>query len=160
MTTLAGSIKSIETALDLAVHLEMTGKAFYENAKAGTADEKLKKLLTFLIEQEAVHMERYKKLSEQVTGQPAYQEALFGEYSMYIELLVADISGKLVYNTRYTTEDVLNAAIGFEKGTLLFFHEIQALFSGKEAKVVEDLCREEKNHIELLLTYKQELGRK
>ena len=160
MTTLAGSIKSIETALDIAIHLEMTGKAFYKNAQAGTTDEKLKKLLTFLVEQEAVHMERYKQLSERVTGQTVYQEALFGEYSMYIDLLVADISGKLVHDASLSAKDVINMALGFEKDTLLFFNELKALFSGKDEEVVDDMCREEKNHIQLLLSYKRELGEK
>lgn len=159
MTVLAGTIKSIETALDLAIHLEMAGKAFYENAKAGITDEKLKELLTFLIGQELLHIERYKRLSGRITGETDYQEALFGEYSMYIDLLVADISGKLVYNPSLSVDDVLNMALGFEKDTLLFFNEIRMLFSGEEAAVVDDLCRQEKNHIKVLLSYKQELGR-
>lgn len=154
MVTLAGSIKSIETALDLAIHLEMTGKTFYENAKADATDEKLRALLTFLIEQEQMHMERYKQLAERVTGETTYQETLFGEYSTYIDLLVAEISGTLVYDASLSIEDVLSVALGFEKHTLLFFHEIRALFSGEDAAVVDDLCREEENHIQLLLSYK------
>ena len=157
MTTLAGSVKSVETALDLAIRLEMAGKAFYENAKAGTADEKLKKLLNFLIEQEVTHMERYKQLYERATGETVYQEALFGEYGMYMDLLVADVSEKLAYNPSLSTADVLDIAIGFEKNSLLFFNEIQTLFSGQEAETVNDLCREEKKHIQLLLSLKREL---
>jgi rubrerythrin len=159
MMTLAGTIKSVETALDLAIHLEMAGKTFYENAKSGATDEKLRMLFSFLIEQELVHMERYKQLSERTTGKTVYQEALFGEYSRYIELLVGDISGKLTYDASLSMKDVLDMALGFEKDTLLFLYEIQALFSGNDATVVDDLCKEEKNHIQLLLSYKQKLGR-
>lgn len=131
MTMLAGTIKSIETALDHAIHLEMTGKAFYENAKAGTTDEKLRKLFPFLIEQEQVHVARYKQLFERTTGKTTYQEALFGEYSAYIDLLLGDISGKLVHNDSLSVEDVLNMALGLKKIPCCFSTKYKRFLAGR-----------------------------
>jgi rubrerythrin len=155
MTSFAATLKSIDTALDLAVHLEMNGKAFYEKAMAAASDEKLKSLLSFLISQEQAHMDRYKRLAGQVTGQEAYQEELFGEYSMYIDLLVEEVAGKLEYRPGLSTAEVLDMAIGFEKDTLLFFNEVKSLFTGQAAETVDGICREEKKHVALLLAYKK-----
>lgn len=155
MTSLSGSIKSIEIVLDLAIHLEKTGKAFYEEVRAAVSDEKLKSLLLLLISQEAAHMEQYGRLVRQATGQPAYQDTLFGEYGMYIDLLVEEVTGRLRFAASLSPREVIDMAVAFEKDTLLFYNEIKMLFDGQDRETVAKICREEKKHIEMLLTFKK-----
>lgn len=158
MTTLAGSLKSIETVLDLAIHLEKAGKAFYEKAGIASPDEKTKSLFSFLMGQEHAHMEQYKRLSQRATGQDTYQETLFGEYAMYIDLLMEEVTGKLEYAAFHSIRDVIDMAVAFEKDTLLYFNEIKSLFTGEAVETVDEICREEKKHIELLLALKKTAG--
>ena len=152
MTTLSGTIKSLETVIDLSIHLELAGKAFYEAATDGTHGE-LKLLLTSLAEQEGRHAAIYKQLYERMTGETGYSETLVGEYGMYIDLLVLDVTEKLVYSSGLTPDRVVDMALRFEKDTLLYFMEIKALFAGEEAQAVETICGEERQHIQRLMQY-------
>lgn len=151
MFDLIDSIKSIESVLDVAIWLEKSGKEFYENAVTSFQDDELKSILLFLIEEEQKHEAIYKTLSQKITGNPQIQEELFGEYGMFIRLLVSEISESLKAEHPNTRDQLIQTAIQFEKDTLLYFHEIKRLFTGEDAVVIQTICDEERNHIRLLM---------
>jgi rubrerythrin len=151
MFDLIDTIKSVESVLDMAIWLEKKGKAFYESAVTSFQDDELKSTLLFLIEQEQKHERIYKKLAEKVSGTTDFQEELFGEYGMFIRLLVSEITRSLDISPSFTREQLIQAAIRFEKDTLLYFHEIKRLFQGNNREAIEAICNEERNHIRLLM---------
>lgn len=157
MFDLITSIKSIESVLDVAIWLEKKGKEFYEKAVTSFQDDDMKSLLLFLIDQEQKHEALYKELSSKITGTPAIQDALFGEYGMFIQLLVSEIAESLKIEHALTRDQLIQTAIRFEKDTLLYFHEIKKLFHGDDSMVIQTICDEERNHIRLLIDARNDI---
>jgi rubrerythrin len=152
MFDLIDSIKTIESVIDVAIWLEKSGKEFYENAVSSVRDnDEIKSMLLFLIEQEQKHEAMYKSLSKKITGNPASQDQLFGEYGMFIRLLVSEITDSLKFETSMTLDQLIRTAIQFEKDTLLYFHEIKKLFKENDLIAIQAICDEERNHIRLLM---------
>ena len=157
MFDLIDTIKSVESVLDVAIWLEKKGREFYENAVTSFQDDELKSTLLFLIEQEQKHETIYQNLSQKITGTPEAQDELFGEYGMFIRLLVSEITRSLEISPSFTREQLIRAAIRFEKDTLLYFHEIKKLFQGDERAAIQTICDEERNHIRLLMDVEKPL---
>ncbi len=158
MKTLGSTIRSVETVLDVAIHLEMAGQAFYEAALGTVTDAPLGQILAFLAEQEKKHFEFYKDLAEKMAGSDPYQEALFGEYGMYIDLLVRDVTGGLSFDPAMGPRQIVDMAVRFEKDTLLFFSEIRPIFDAKDQEAVMAIMQEERRHIRMLLAYDQNVA--
>ncbi|MBA4369043.1 MAG: hypothetical protein C0403_15545 [Desulfobacterium sp.] len=152
MFDLIDSIKSIESVLDVAIWLEKRGKEFYENAVSSVRDnDEIKTMLLFLIEQEKNHEAMYKSLSKKITGDPTLQDELFGEYGMFIRLLISEITESMKFDHSMSLDQLIQTAIQFEKDTLLYFHEIKKLFKEKDSIAIQTICDEERNHIRLLM---------
>ena len=47
-------------------------------------------------------------------------------------------------------KEAVRMAIGFEKETLLFFHDLRDMVSGADRKVIERIVAEEKVHVRRL----------
>jgi rubrerythrin len=158
MFDLIDSIKTIESVIDVAIWLEKRGKEFYENAVLSVRDnDEIKSMLLFLIEQEQEHEAMYKTLSKKITGESASQDELFGEYGMFIRLLVSEISDSLKFESSMTLDQLIRTAIQFEKDTLLYFHEIKKLFKEKDLIPIQTICDEERNHIRLLMDVRKSI---
>jgi rubrerythrin len=152
MFDLIDSIKSIESVLDVAIWLEKRGKDFYENAVSSVRNnDEIKTMLLFLIEQEKKHEAMYKSLSKKITGNPTLQDELFGEYGMFIRLLISEITESMKFDHSMSLDQLIQTAIQFEKDTLLYFHEIKKLFTEKDSIAIQTICDEERNHIRLLM---------
>jgi rubrerythrin len=145
------SIRSLESALDLAVWLEKRGLDFYRQAAAATTDAEQQQLFLLLADEEQKHCAVYTDLYRLYRGKTADDVELLGEYGRFIELMVRELTTSLDVTKVDSREALLEMALRFEKDTLLYFVEIKNLFSGKAASLVEAVCREEKRHIRLLL---------
>jgi rubrerythrin len=154
------TIKSVETAVDLAIALEQYGRDFYRNLKGVVKDPRLMDLFSFLAAEEEKHLGIYRQLLDRLKKGAFQQVELVGEYGKYIELLTAEISKSLVIDENMTLADVIESAINFERDALLVFYEIKDLFKGDDEKIINVICNEEKSHIEKILEYRESIMEK
>lgn len=151
------SINSLESVLDLAVWLEKHGQQFYENAGKSATDPAVRNLFTTLAGEERKHCAVYTDLYETFSGKSAAGEELLGEYGNFIRLLIREITRSLDTAEGLSQMDLLERALQFEKNTLLYFREIERLFTGKAQSVIAAICGEEKRHIQLLMERREAL---
>jgi rubrerythrin len=149
------TIKSVETAVDLAIALEQYGRDFYRNLKRVVQDPRLMDLFSFLAAEEEKHLGIYRQLLDRVKKGAFQQVELVGEYGRYIDLLTAEISKCLEIDEDMTAADAIESAISFERDTLLVFYAIRDLFKGDDERVINVICNEEKSHIEKILEYRE-----
>ncbi|MDY6824012.1 MAG: hypothetical protein SWH68_09525 [Thermodesulfobacteriota bacterium] len=74
-----------------------------------------------------------------------------------MDMLVNEAMGHLQMPDDMTPTGVVEAALQFEKDTLLIFQEIAAMFEAEEKETILAICEEEKQHVHRLLECKQAL---
>lgn len=156
MTSANQSITTLESVLDLAIELERTGTTFYQQARATTADAQLDELFAWLSGEEKKHEAVYRQYYERFTGQTAETTELLGEYGHFIHLMRREISLHLQMPDKPSIMALLDMALRFEKDTLLYFHEITALFPDCDRAPIVAICNEERRHIRALLALRKE----
>jgi len=148
----------------MAVRIEQNGYAFYSGLLQQTRDDAVKEVFTDLARQEAQHIEDFRRLLEGVKRyEPA--EAYAGEHQDYLEAL-ADVhvfvqegaGARLAAKTSDPVE-ALDAAMSFERDSIVFFYEIHEMVAGGDKKTVEEIIRQEKMHLVRLRGIKHQLTR-
>ena len=144
-----------EEIIEIAVQMEQAGKLFYEKAIQIAADAELKEILSFLAQEEDKHIQDFRKLGEKLDYNFLPGETYPGEYEDYVRSLVTSH----VFNINQVEDllkdiksdkDIIRLAVGFEKDTIVFFHEFKNMGNQAAQGVIEDLIREERGHIKKL----------
>jgi len=138
--------------VEMAVQEERNGVAYYEALAKKTADPKVKAFAERMAGEERRHEREFTELRQQLGGYiPA--ESLEGEYLAYVRALVNDrflpSEGKAREAVLRAANDreVIQAALRFEKETLLFFSEMKHFVPQRHAPVIDTLMGEERQHI-------------
>jgi len=151
MSTANQSITTLESVLDLAIELERAGVEFYERGRSATSDPRLEELFSWLGNEEQKHEAVYRQYYERFTGQTAETTELLGEYGHFIRLMRREIYVHLQPLAEPSPVALIDMALRFEKDTLLYFHEISALFPCDDRAPIMAICSEERRHIRALL---------
>ncbi len=139
-------------ALRWALEIETNGEAFYRAvaSKASTHDVKL--LFEDLAYQEQRHHRTFERmLSKLPDDEPA--DAPLDDYASYMRTALNNAlaggpdRGLALAEQAGTEEEALQAAMAFEKDTIIFFDDIREMVSVAERDVVEAIIREEKGHL-------------
>ena len=138
--------------VEMAVQEERNGVAYYEALAKKTADPKVKAFAERMAGEERRHEREFTELREQLGGYiPA--ESFEGEYLAYVRALVNDRflpsqeKAKEVVVRAANDREVIQAALRFEKETLLFFGEMKRFVPQRQAHVIDTLMGEERQHI-------------
>ena len=141
--------------IEIAVRLEESGEAFYSTAAQKAKEATVKALFEDLAIQEQHHRRAFQQL-----GHGGVELALspeqWDEFQAYTGALLqqsffAKPGGALRQAAEAMDErQALQAALGFEKETLLFFHELRDAVRGISQQTVERIIREERRHIQRL----------
>jgi len=144
--------------IEIAVNLEDSGEAFYTAAAQKATDAKVKALFQDLAAQERHHRRAFQQLT-----QPGEHAVEFGlapdqrdESRAYTGALLRQTffaNPENALNRAAEAQDAqeaLQAAIRFEKESLLFFHELRDVVRGAGKQTVERIVQEEKQHIQRL----------
>ena len=145
--------------LEMAIQIEKNGQKFYRKAAQIVSDKKAGKLLLDLADMEVKHELIFKEMKEHLTEKE--KELMVydpdDEASMYLQAFAdgyifnmrKDISAQLT--GKESPSDIFNTAIGIEKDSIVFYVGLKDFLpteAGKEK--VENVIREEKNHIAIL----------
>jgi rubrerythrin len=137
------------------VRLEERGEEFYTTAaeKASAAD--VQTLFEELAVQEQYHRRAFQQMGRGVV-ELALSPEQWGEFQAYTGALLRQSffdkpKGALSQTVGdMSKQEALQAALGFEKETLLFFHELRNVVKGPAQQTVDRIVEEERQHIQRL----------
>lgn len=142
--------------IELALQIEKNGEVFYKRVAEKTASAEVKALFEDLAQQEIYHYKMFEKLGQTSWDSPMMTPVEWQDYLGYLDATVqssffegADKS--LALAEKVTDEnEAIQMAMGFEKETLLFFHDLRNLVPEAEKPTVARIIEEEKNHLKRL----------
>ncbi|NTU42733.1 MAG: hypothetical protein HGA78_06710 [Nitrospirales bacterium] len=153
---------TVREVVEQAIQTERLGNQFYTAmAERFKDDEGLQKLFSTLAAKEQVHEKTFSELKDIVgDSEPEGWE----EVSQYMraivesDLFLREGASMQAMEKIKSVGDAVSFALGFEKETLLYFHELSRLV--KEKEVIEEIVNEERSHVMWLNAFKGSLGKK
>ena len=150
---------SVTEIYDMAITLEKNGRQFYEEALSRVIDTQVKKLITFLRDQEIEHLEVFTKLKNQHLGKNPQRRVTPPGMKDFVDDIM---SGRLlswedhpVISEDTSFQSILKAALEFEKDGLAFFQFMkEALDSPEDLAEIERILEQEHDHVEKLKSLK------
>jgi rubrerythrin len=144
-----------EDVLQWAMQIEKNGKAFYDAASAKRTDPQVRDLFENLAIQEQRHYEVFRKmLGASSAAGPATLD--HDEYQAYLQsaldraLFAGPDKALALAEQAEDREAALQAAIGFEKDTLLFFYDLRDMVRDADRETISAVIVEEKSHLRRL----------
>jgi rubrerythrin len=143
-------------AIEMAMEIEKNGEVFYNEAAAKSADAQVKALFEDLAIQEQGHYRAFQKMLKGAQPAPELPAAEYDQYQIYVQatldqaLFAGPEKALSLAKQAEDREVALRAAIGFEKDTLLFFHDLRDMVSEADRETVSSIIREEKKHLRRL----------
>lgn len=142
--------------VEMGIQIEKNGKEYYEEVFKCSKSVKAKEIFSYLGKEEIEHIGYFEKLLA-TTGTEEVAESYPGEYYDYMEHLSAlhvftkDGKGKEVACEIKTDKEALQAAVGFEKDSILFYYEMKNFVREKDKKILEEIIKEEQSHLSKLM---------
>jgi rubrerythrin len=141
--------------IEMAIQLEENGEAFYNAAAEKATTPGIKTLFEDLALQEQYHRRAFQQMGRGVV-ELALTDEQWDQFQAYTGALLQTsffAEPEAALNVAAQAEDeraALQAALNFEKETLLFFHELRDVVRGPGKQTVERILQEEKQHIQRL----------
>jgi len=142
--------------LELALELEKNGEAFYRAVARKTGVPEVQALFEDLAQQEVFHYRAFQKLAQTTWDTPLMPPEEWQEYLSYLQATVqsAFFEGKnksLAMADQVASDtEAIRMAMGFEKETILFFHDLRDLVPEGHKETVARIIAEEKSHLRRL----------
>ncbi len=152
------AILTATEALKWAMEIEENGEVFYKAMIAKSDDPETKALFEDLAVQEKRHYRAFQKMLEEIKPDPdlsgiGYE---YEEYQAYLQAALSNAlfagpdKGLTLAEQAQSREEALQAAMSFEKDTLLFFYDLRDMVSEAERKTITAIINEEKAHLRRL----------
>ena len=141
--------------VDIAIRLEESGEAFYTAAADKMANDKIRLLFQELSMQEQEHRRAFQQMGRNAV-KLAYTPEQWEQFQAYVGALLQQTffrNPESALERATTVTDpasALEAALGFEKESILFYQELQAVVQETNRQIVARVIREEKHHLERL----------
>ncbi len=151
--------------VDIARQIEACGEAFYDAALSHLKDPKAKEVFAWLRDEERKHAATFEQLLQGVK----LADGQWRQAEEYLGYLHALVDNRVFPDAKAAAEAVsrlgddaaaIRYAIGFEKDSILFFHELANMVSAEDRPLLERLIAEERKHVRTLdaLLQQKELG--
>ena len=141
---------------ELAMELEKNGETFYRAVAEKAESPEVRALFVDLAEQEVAHYKVFQRLARSIREQPFMTDE---EWDMYQDYLDATVDSAFFQGADKALaaadevkdqEQALRMAIGFEKETMLFFHDLYDKVPERGKETVEKVIAEERRHVQRL----------
>ncbi|MBN1317276.1 MAG: ferritin family protein [Anaerolineales bacterium] len=142
--------------IEMALQIEKNGEVFYKRVAEKIDSPVIKALFEDLAQQEIYHYQTFEKLAQTAWDSPMLTPSDWQDYLGYLDATVqsAFFEGSdksLALADKVTgTKEAIQMAMGFEKETLLFFHDLQNMVPEGEKATVARIIAEEKTHLRRL----------
>ena len=150
------SIFKAADAIEMAMEIEKRGEAFYRAVAKKAGSAQVRALFEELAEQEGLHYATFEKLSKTTWEHSLMPQEQWDQYWMYLQATIqsAFFEGEdrsLALAEQASDEkEALRMAMGFEKETLLFFHDLHEMVSESDTQTIKHIIDEEKAHLRRL----------
>ncbi len=149
--------------MEMAIRIEDHGRAFYEACLSSTADIELKEVFRFLLEQEVAHARLFSRMKKGLDADETIPESYSGELRNYLEAFVErevfdapETVSKRLLNIQNPVE-AIDAALEFEKKSILFYSGIRTLVRLSEVGQVDRVMAEEHQHVRRLQAFRRQI---
>ena len=158
----ANSLFQASEILDMAVHIEKQGLAFYEACLYSQADSGVKEVFQYLKDQEQEHARVFSHMKEGLKQDYSLPESYPGEMQNYIDDFV---KGKVFQDPAQASKkgseirDVLEAidfGLEIEKASILFYSGMKQFVRASDWEEVERVLAEEQAHVRRLLSLRKD----
>ena len=149
---------------EMAIQIERNGKAFYEELARKSNEADMRTFFKYLADQEDVHLERFKELRDRLSKEGYIAPYDWDEARDYLAALVSkEVFADENMGARLAKEapdeaTAFDAAIGLEKDSLLFYHEMMRFVNKQDHPLIEAIAEEERKHITDLTQKRKERG--
>lgn len=154
----------VKEIMEFAVFIEEQGYEFYVDAMKKFSEPRVTELFQYLADEEFKHEEFFKKLLEQSGGikgeshDPEYQ-AYMREFCKAHSLANREATVARLAKAS-GLEEVLDMAMGFEKDSIIFFSELNGIYTKGNSAPVDKIIHEEMGHLRKIFQMKRELVKK
>lgn len=155
---------TIQEIIEIGIEIEKNGAAFYHELKGSAKTSHVRDLFAFLAEEEKKHVVRFQEILDSVGGYQISEAYYYTEYMDYMKAIAdnhvfkSNISVKEVADKAKTPKEAVDIAIGFEKESILLFHEMWHLVPESDKKAIQKLIDEERDHIRRLSAIKSQIS--
>lgn len=156
---------SIQEIIEIAIEIEKNGELFYRTLSEYANTSKLRELFDYLSKEEKSHIAKFGKILSSAGGYQISEVYYATNYMGYMKAIAdervfkSDTSAIEFARSMKKPEEAINAALGFEKESVLFLHELEAILSDSEDKEpIRRLLNEEREHIRKLSELKTQIG--
>lgn len=138
--------------VQVAVDDEKSGVVFYEALAEKARNPGLKQTFKSLADQERHHQRRFEEMLKDIGGYKS-PDTYADEYLSYVHTLTTDRAfpdeATAVRKARNCADDDagIALALGFERDTLVLMNEMRGMVGDKDRAVVDELIREEQQHV-------------
>ena len=164
-------LMNAEEILEIACDIERNGAAFYRRAGELADSDEARSMLNELAEMEDEHERAFQAMTEALRGEnPEWLSKQFEASSpddpeLYLHAAAQghvfdlDVEPAAQLTASHSLKDVLQIAIGLEKDSVVFYTSLKDAVPDNQGKAkIDDIIREEVQHIALLSRRAAELG--
>jgi rubrerythrin len=148
--------------IQVGIRIEINGREFYRAAAAASSAQPARQLFVFLADEETRHEKVFRGMLGQVERYEP-PENYTEEYYEYLHTLAKDYvftreNGGKEAGERITGElQAIDIAMGFEKDSILLYHEMKNLVPDYEHAAIDALIAQEQGHLMKLVRMKAAL---
>ncbi|MFH1038307.1 MAG: ferritin family protein [PVC group bacterium] len=145
------SIFNMAEVVEIGIEKEKKRRDFYGAVASSTAEAELKDLFQKLADWEEEHVRKFQSIRDGIDeGEPV--ESYEGEEAEYMKALVddqlyCDVSPGDLAGSLRTPVEAIEKGIDFEKDAILFFRSLGVFLSLQRRKIINELVREEQEHL-------------
>ncbi len=150
---------TVKELIETAINIEETGEEFYEKLASYVKNEKFKEFFERMAKEEEKHAQRFKALREKY-GEDIYIES--DEALLYLKKYTEGrvfpaIEDTLKWVEEKSFNDIVDYSLTMEKESIIFYTEIKAWLKEESTKkIIDAIIDEEREHIRMLISMKEE----
>lgn len=157
-----GNIFAASEIVELGIQIETNGRDFYNTLVKQSKNKKAEDIFKYLAGEEEKHIAAFQKILDNTEKyEPpkiyadeylAYMNALAGEY-----IFTQKDQGELIAKKIKGDLEAVDTGIKFEKDSIIFYAGIKKVVPEYGHKIVEELIRQEENHLRQLIDLKKQI---
>ena len=158
-----GDVFAGSEIVELGIEIEKNGRDFYNTLVNKTKSPKAADIFKYLAKEEERHIQAFQGILKKL-DQYQPPEAYPGEYFEYMKFLadqhIFTREGQGVLAAEKIADDrqAVEAGIGFEQDSIVFYEGMKRMVPDYDRKVVEELIAQEEHHLSQLLELKRSGG--
>lgn len=155
---------SVQQVVEIAIEIEKNGVTFYRSLAESADTARLRELFVYLAEEEKRHVARFQEILESTGGYRISEAYYATQYMGYMKALAdervfrSDISVAEAADRARSPREAIDIAIGFEKDSILFLHEMCGLVPESDRGTIQKLLDEERDHVRRLSAIKAQIS--